>query len=74
VEVLSRNVSLTVSLTSYQVTLIEGWAAIYGLTFSQALREFIDKGEAHERERIAREEQENAKQTTFEGADRPSEN
>ena len=43
-------ISLTVTITLDQYHLIEEYGSIQGLTFSQSLREFINKGYAHELE------------------------
>lgn len=51
---LPRMISLTVTLDIEEYHLIEEWAQSYHQTFSQALRTFIQKGKAHELERLAK--------------------
>ena len=60
----SRMISLTVTIEIDQYQLIEEWGKVYGLTFSQALREFIQKGKAHELSRQAQEKLDYVDNTT----------
>lgn len=52
----ARRVSLTVSLDVEQLTMIDNYAAEYGITTSEAVRELLQKGRAHQLQQIARED------------------